>query len=278
MMNGHAMTRDGVRFVSRDELADELENEIVTGRLAIGAKLPSERKLAERYGVSRPFVREALRSLVERHLVEIHPARGAFVRDARSSDAATQLSVHFRRTQATARDLVEARSTLESSAAELAAARATDEDVALMTHALAELDGDGDVVDQARHDLTFHYAVTRAAHNPVIESMFAAVAQPTVELMLRSLLDAQVRDEALNLHHEIVQAIRDHDAQHARDAMQRHLAVAARLYGDDLDRSVESVARRELARRLARGVTLEDVLDQALTGSGIASETSQSRA
>lgn len=266
------MTLERTRFVTRDELAGELENGIVTGRLPIGSKLPSERQLAARYGVSRPIVREALRSLAERHLVEIHAGRGAFVRDAQSSDVASQMSVFFRRKQVTARNLVEARSTLECAAAELAAVRATAQDRQLMADALAALDRGGDVVDQMRWDLSFHYAVTRAAHNPVLESMFAAVVQPMVELMLRSLIDPQVRAEALNLHHEIVAAIGANDPQRARDAMAQHLEVAARFYGDDLDRSVESVARRELAHRLAPSVTLEDVLSRTLSESGLLSD------
>lgn len=257
------------RFVTRDELAQELENDIVSGRQDVGSKLPSERQLADRFGVSRPVVREALRTLVERRLVEIHPGRGAFVRDAQSSDAASQMGMFFRRKQVTARDLVEARSMLESHAAELAAARADPSDLDLMRQTLVELEAAIDVVDQARCDLAFHYAVTRASRNPVIESMFAAVAQPMVELMLRSLIDPEVRNEALGFHHDIVDAIAANDGPRARLAMMDHIAVAEHLYGDDLDRSVETVARRELARRLAPSVTLEDVLDRALSGSGL---------
>jgi len=259
-----------VRFVTRDELARELENDIVSGRQGVGSKLPSERQLADRFGVSRPVVREALRTLFERRLVEIHPGRGAFVRDAQSSDAASQMSVFFRRKQVTARDLVEARSMLETTAAEMAAARADTDDLALMRQTVSELEAAIDIVDQARCDLAFHYAVTRASRNPVIESMFAAVAQPMVELMLRSLIDPDVRGEALGIHHDIIAAIAANDGRQARQAMARHIAVAERFYGDDLDRSVESVARRELARRLAPSVTLEDMLDQALSGSGLA--------
>lgn len=260
---------DRARFVTRDELAHELENEIIDGRQAVGSKLPSERQLSERYGVSRPVVREALRSLVERRLVEIHPGRGAFVRDAQSSDAASQMSVFFRRKQVTARDLVEARSVLECGAASLAAARAEQNDLESMTLALAELERSVDVVDQVQWDLAFHYAVTRASRNPVVESMFAAVVQPMVELMLRSLIDPDVRKEALGLHHEIVEAITARDSGRAREAMARHIGVAEHFYGEDLDRSVESVARRELARRLAPSVTLEDVLDKAIAGTGL---------
>ncbi len=270
-MSAQRFILDRARFVTRDELALDLENGIVAGHQAVGSKLPSERQLSERYGVSRPVVREALRTLVERRLVEIHPGRGAFVRDAQSSDAASQMGVFFRRKQVTARDLVEARSMLECTAASLAAVRAGKVDLDLMAQALAELERSVDVVDQARWDLSFHYAVTRASRNPVVESMFAAVVQPMVELMLRSLIDPDVRQEALGLHHEIVEAITARDSGRARDAMARHIAVAEHFYGEDLGRSVESVARRELARWLAPNVTLEDVLDRAIAGSGLLS-------
>jgi GntR family transcriptional repressor for pyruvate dehydrogenase complex len=266
------MTTQGqTRFITRDELARELENEIVAGAYPVGSKLPSERRLSDRYGVSRPVVREALRSLVERRLVEIHPGRGAFVRGAQSSDAASQMGVFFRRKQVTARDLVEARSMLECTAAGLAAQRAEPADIDFMNQALARLEQAVDVVDQAGFDLAFHYAVTRAARNPVVESMFAAVAQSMVELMLRSLIDPDVRSEALILHYEIVAAIGARDPEGAREAMARHIEVAERYYGDDLDRSVETLARRELARRLAPSVTLEDVLARAFSGSGLLS-------
>lgn len=261
------------RFMNREELAFELEEEIVSGERTVGSRLPSERELSERFGVSRPIVREALRSLVERRLVEIHPGRGAFVRSAQSTDAASHMSVVFRRQQVTARDLVEARTMLECTAAELAAGRAEPADIALMERMARELDAATDLVMQARCDLSFHYAVVRAARNPVIETMFAAIVQPTVEVMLRSLIDPGVRAAALSLHLEVVEAIERGDGAAARDAMRRHIHVAEHLYGDDLDRSLESVARRELARTLAPSITLESVLAQAASDLGLETGT-----
>ncbi|MGH2551974.1 MAG: FadR/GntR family transcriptional regulator [Thermomicrobiales bacterium] len=258
-------TADRTRFVTREELAHGLEEEIVSGVRAVGSRLPSERELSEQFGVSRPIVREALRSLVERRLVEIHPGRGAYVRSIQSSDAASHMSVVFRRQQVTARDLVEARSMLECTAAELAASRADQADIDVMARMAAELENAGDLVLQARYDLSFHYSVIRAARNPVVETMFAAIVQPTVEVMLRSLIDEGVRAAALSLHNEIVDAIRQHQPARARDAMEQHILVAEHLYGEDLDRSLESVARRELARTLAPSITLESVLEQVAT-------------
>jgi len=252
-----------------DSLAAELEEAILSGRYAVGAKLPSERELADRYNVSRPVIREALRALRERRLIETYPGRGAFVRRAQSSDAAPHMQVLFRRTHVTARDLIEARSALECAAAEQAASRADSADLDALRRVLDEIEATADVVEQARLDLAFHFGVARAARNPVIESMLVAVAQPMVELMLRSLLDPSVRPEALDLHVLILEAIQAGDAQDARSAMARHLEVAARFYGDDLDRSVEAVARRELAERLAPSITLEDVLARVIDGTGL---------
>src|SRR5262245_25276168 len=68
---------------SRATLLARLADEIVIGRLSAGTKLSAERELAAQCGVSRPVVREALRSLAERHLVEVRPGRGTFIRAAR---------------------------------------------------------------------------------------------------------------------------------------------------------------------------------------------------
>ena len=250
--------------VTRASLAEHIEQQIVAGRMAPGAKLPSERRLAERFGVSRPVVREALRSLVERDLVEVHPARGAYVRRARASDAAQRLDALFRRRQVTPRHMVEARTMLECTAAALAAERATPADLAALAAALAGFDRAVGLVEQARADLTFHLTIARAARNPVIETMFGSITGLAVELMLRSLADPAVAGAALPYHRAIVDAIRDRDPAGAREAMASHLAVATRLYGEDLDRNLETVARRELARLLSPGVTLDELVEAAV--------------
>lgn len=246
--------------MSRTVLASQLEAQIVGGQLPPGTKLPSERQLAERYGVSRPTVREVLGTLAERNLVEISPGRGSFVRDPRATDAAGYLDAHYRRSQATPRDLVEARTMLESTAAGLAAQRATPEDLAAMEQALAAFERSASVIDQARYDLAFHLAIARAAANPVIATMFGSITSLTLELMLRSLADAEVSRVSVPYHRRIAGAIAAREPATAKTAMAEHLAVATRLYGEDYDRTIESVARRELTRLLAPGVRLDDLL------------------
>jgi DNA-binding FadR family transcriptional regulator len=254
--------------MSRGELATHLEAQVCSGALPAGARLPSERQLAERYGVSRPIVREALRSLVERGLVEVLPARGSFVRGARATDAAGVLDTLYRRSQATPRDLVEARTMLECTAAALAAERASAEDLEQIDAALTRFDLASSVVERARYDLVFHLAVARAAHNPVIETMFGSITGLTVDLMLRSLSDRAVTDASVPYHAEIRNAIGARNPERARLAMAEHLSVASRFYGADYETSLENLAQRHLARLLEPGSTLDRLLDEAAPAAG----------
>ena len=262
-MTGHTSSS----IPTRAGLAAALEAAILDGQLAPGTKLPSEREMAERHGVSRPVVREAIRGLVARDLVEVVPGRGAFVRFARSSDAANRLDDLLRRQQPTPRHLVEARLMLERTTAGLAAERATAADLDAIAAALTAFDRADGLLDQVRHDLGFHLAVARAAHNPVVATMFGAIAGLTAELMLRSLADPQTIPASVPYHRAIFAAIREKDADRARQAMTDHLGVAARTYGADFDRSLESIARRELTRLLDPGMDL-DVLLAVLPAEG----------
>jgi GntR family transcriptional regulator, transcriptional repressor for pyruvate dehydrogenase complex len=246
--------------ISRDAVAARLEEELVGDGVQPGTKLPSERQLAVRFGVSRPLVREAMRTLVERGLIEISPGRGAFVRAMCMSDAARPLDALYRRQNTTPRELVEARLMLEREAAGLAAERAEPDELEAMERLLDRFDRTGDLIERARCDIALHALIARMSHNPVIETMFSSIASLTFELMLRSLGDPKVSREGLPYHREIADAIRDRDPDRAREAIEGHLVIAQRLYGQDFDRGLDLVARRELERVFGRAVALEKIL------------------
>ncbi|CAN5735056.1 FadR/GntR family transcriptional regulator [soil metagenome] len=248
--------------VSRNAVATYLEERIHAGQFSPGERLPSERQLAEELHVSRPIVREALRALVERNLLEVLPGRGAYVRTSRLSDAADRLDSIYRLGHATPRDLVEARTMLECTAVALSAERATETDLITLEAAVFGCEHAQSIVDQARYDLAFHLGIARAAGNPVIETMFRSITSHTIELMFRSLSDAEIRDTSLPFHRMVVEAIRQRDPAAATRAMSEHLAVASMLYGEDFEASIEYVAQRELARMFEPGVTLEELLDK----------------
>ncbi len=244
------------------QLSARLEEQILSGE--ISGKLPSERRMAESFGVSRPVVRETLRTLAERNLVEISPGRGAYVRAASLSDAARPLKQLLRRGRATPRDLVEARKMIECESALLAATRAEEGDLHSMEAALHGFETQAGLLEQARCDVSFHMSIIRAARNPVIETMYSSITSMTVELMLRSLADPAVAHLALPYHRRIYEAIRSRDPDRARLEMADHLAVAEKRYGEDLNRTLDSLALRELERMLGPGASLEEFIEAAV--------------
>jgi GntR family transcriptional regulator, transcriptional repressor for pyruvate dehydrogenase complex len=250
--------------LTANDLAAELERWILNGRLAVGERLPSERKLSEQFGVSRPAVREALRTLAERHLVDIQPARGTFVTDGSGFDAARPLESVYRRNRPTVRQLVEAREMLEAQAATLAASRATSEDLRAIGAAVERMEAAADPLEYVRNDLAFHLTLVHASHNPVIETMFGSIAPMVVELMIRSATDPSTREESGPLHRAAYEAILLRDADLAAELSVRHQRVAYRTYGADIERPVEVMARRELARLLGRAGGLNQLVDDLL--------------
>lgn len=233
----------------------------MSGRLPPGTKLPSERQLADRFAVSRPIVREALRTLVERNLIDVRPARGAYVRSANVAEAAARLENLFRLSFVTPRQLTEARQMLETTAAGLAAERASEVDCLQISQALERCEQAPNILDQARQDLAFHRAIVRASANPVIEAMFMSIAALTFQLMLRSLIDKEVVEESLPYHRAVYEAIASRDPQAASAAMQRHLDVARVRYGSDFDASLESIARSEISGLIPDEMAFAGLLD-----------------
>lgn len=245
---------------SRDELATSLEQRIVGGELRPGALLPSERLLSEAYGLSRSMVREALRTLAERRLIEVVPGRGSFVRRASMEDSVERLTDVFGQRDVTARNLIEARTMVETTAAWLATERAGTNELESIRLALDVFDSAGTLLERVRGDLAFHLAIVHAAGNPVVETMFRAIQPYTVELMVRSLTDEVVTAESVPFHHRVLEAIACRRPAEASDAMWRHLAVGLNTYGEDIDRNLDVITRQSMSRLTGSDVTLDELI------------------
>ena len=161
--------------LNRDSLVSYLKEQIISGHFAEGSKLPSERTIAEEYGLSRPAVREALRDLAGRGLIETVPGRGAYARRPQAGDLAGPLEAFYRRQRITPRHLVEARKMIECEAASLAASRSGRKDLEARELTLARFDHSADLIDRTQYDIAFHMSIVRAAHNPVIETMCGSI-------------------------------------------------------------------------------------------------------
>ena len=199
------------------------------------------------------MVREALRSLIERGLIEVEPGRGAFVRGDTGPRRFQPLDLEYRRRGTTARQLSETRLMLETEAAALAAVHANADDLASLLGALDRLESSPTPLDRVRNDLAFHTALVAASHNPVIETMFASIQGLTVELMVRSAGDPEIVRRSAPYHRIAYEAVRDRNPIAARAAIQAHLSIAASTYGDDYDQSLDTTAARAL-RLIGSGV------------------------
>jgi DNA-binding FadR family transcriptional regulator len=256
------------RAVSGSTLTQLIEDTLV--EFEPGQRLPSEREFAQSFSVGRPLVREALRTLVERGVVEVQVGRGTFVRRVTPNDAARPVDNLLRRQAITARQLIEARSMLESEASQLACQRATTSEIEHMRDLIAEAGEEGGLATRLRNDLEFHLSVVRAAHNPVIETMFAAILLPTAEMMFRSLSDPYVSREGLPYHEQMFLAIETRDEEAAASAARGHLLVSERMYGDDLDIDLDVLVQRQISGArptLERdGLSSDNVLASVLRG------------
>lgn len=254
---------------SREALAVALSDRILDGEYPPGSKLPSERIVALSSGLSRPIVREVLRGLQERGLIDIQAGRGAYVRLPGSMNLAQSMDLFARTEGTTPRDLVEARAMLEDQTARLAASRATDDEIDALRDLSLAFDQANNVIDRARCDLAFHAMIAKGSHNPVLQTMFAAIAPLVFELQLRSLDDPRILDAGAPLHHVVLEGISDHDEAIAGAAIWKHVTLAYEMFGSDLELSLNAIARRKVSALLGEHTTLEAVIADVLSnGSG----------
>jgi DNA-binding GntR family transcriptional regulator len=169
-----------------------------------------ERRLIEQLGIGRTPIREALRRLAQERLVEVYPRRGMFVTSVEIQDLAS---------------LAEVRSVLESSAARLAAERSTESDRAAVTSLLEELDGHTELDQRGLMalDERIHRQVYRCAHNPFLEASLEDYYVLALRIWYLALDQARGLEQAVLGHREILEAIRDGDADRAEEAMRRHV-------------------------------------------------------
>lgn len=207
----------------------QLETMIVENRLHPGDRLPSERDLATEFGVSRTVVREAVRALVAKNLLEVLPGSGTLVRRPSMESVARSMALLLRVGQAHVdyEKLHEVRRTLEVEIAGLAAERRTDEDLVLIERLLAEApDTWEDREHFAHHDLAFHNSLAQAAHNEIFLFVLNSLADIMLEVRRMAFTVPGLPQRAQQLHRHIVDCIRNGDAQGAQQAMHEDLLHA----------------------------------------------------
>ena len=208
-----------------EQIVQQIEELILGGVLKPGDQLPAERDLAQRFGVSRTAVREAVKCLREKGLLEACSGKGTFVTNSTSQAIRQSLDLMTRIGQLEGlTHLVELRQILEPEIAGLAATRMDDQLLTTMREAVATMDNnlqDPDAYIEA--DLDFHLAMAEAAGNPLVLSLLDSIVGLLREQRLR-IFRVDGGPERGQFHHKrILEAIERRSPEAAREHMRAHL-------------------------------------------------------
>ncbi|MFQ5342140.1 MAG: FadR/GntR family transcriptional regulator [Anaerolineae bacterium] len=206
----------------------EVQRLIAEGELRPGDRLPSETEMAERFGIGRSSIREAMRALQLLGVIEVIQGKGTFVREA----GILPLVVDWTRIAeiGVISEVMEARQFLEVLLAQLAAERATDEDIDALRNALQHSrETISDLETNIRAGVDFHLALADAAHNQVLALMYRTIHDLYLETARRTRITSQIARERLHDHELIFQAVTDRDPEAVAQAMREHLEKARQI-------------------------------------------------
>jgi len=220
-----------------DRVSDQIQSMIDARQLRPGDLLPPERELAEQFNVSRTVVREAVKLLKAKGLVEIHRGSGVMVTAVSPEHVRESISLFLRMDEGNLeyRHLAELRQLLEIEIAGLAALRACPADLDRMEQEFRRMENVREKIAEdaaarkafAQADVDFHLALAAATGNPLLLILFS----PLVDILISQRLEAIDRPGAMEqgmlYHRDILDAIKRGDERDAREAMRQHLEKSA---------------------------------------------------
>lgn len=231
-VNEFAQLQRGPSLAS--QVTQNMLDSISAGQFKAGDWLPSERELSEQFGVSRTVIREAVRGLQAKGVIEVRSGRGARIASVNSTQVSETLTLFMNGAQSQqllgATEISEVRETLELRLVELACERATDADVALISETVDAMGDSSQGEDAAVHDAEFHRRIALATHNALFVALLESLNSVMMPIRERSLaLDGRL-DLTMKEHLGVLEAIRRRDAVDARAAMQAHLEDSRSYY------------------------------------------------
>lgn len=251
-----AVRSTGSRQRKADSVLDKIGQQIVSGQIAPGERLPTEMELTQRLGISRPSLREALNALARKGLVEARARRGTTALGKKHWDV---LDPDVLRWMAAAPPdpeflivLLEARMIFEPAAARLAAQRATAAQIVAIENSYRDMAASlpDDLESCCRHDLALHEGIIVASGNPLLIRLTTTIRTALLSLIQISSDARESYENSLVEHRAVVVAIRQRDPDEADRAMQRLLKGTAR----DLTPALEQRAAEAEPKSKARFV------------------------
>ena len=209
-------------------IVDTLENQILEGTIPYGSKIPSEPELGRQFGVSRNVVREAMKTLKDRNLVDQRNGGGTYVTKPDYSNVSMVLNRIVKLEDISYENIYEMRLILEPYACKKATESITKQQIQCIKHVIDEMElFENDPVARADADLRFHQLFIEYAKNPLMACVYYAVmelASPILISDLRSGKEGHI--SGLNYHKKILDTVTSGDSTAAESMMREHLEVS----------------------------------------------------
>lgn len=208
-----------------NEISDKIEQRIINSSINEGDKLPSERVLAEEYGVSRNVVREAIRQLCEKDLVEIKPGKGAYVKTPSEEKVLEVLKRVLVNNRSTLYEILEVREQIELAIIKKAAERIQENSIAYLKELYDEMEKNKKNISKyVDLDFEFHIGLAKSTNN----TMFLVLVNTFYKIADKILFSTtKLRPQDIKIaqeHHKmIINALMLHDKDEASAMMQKHM-------------------------------------------------------
>jgi GntR family transcriptional repressor for pyruvate dehydrogenase complex len=226
-----------------------LEREILEGRLPVGTRLPPERVLSQRLGVSRTVLREAIGVLRANGLVETRQGIGSTVRGVTRQEILKPIALFLRTSGevVSLEHLHQVRSILEVENAGLAAEQATALDIEDLRRIVAEMERAANKPQQfAAKDAEFHRRIAQTTHNPLLLLLLDSIRDLMAEIRALVAQEQGLYERVMPTHFRVLECVEARDPEGARAAMREHLRIAL------------TIQRELVARRLRESYTADE--------------------
>jgi GntR family transcriptional regulator, transcriptional repressor for pyruvate dehydrogenase complex len=220
------------------------------GELKAGSRLPPERELADMLSISRPSLRTALKALSVMGIIRAKPGAGTFIADSLPEIFAEPMAFMTLIHNTTTAELFEARRIIEAGLVELAAERATSEQLKAIA---AEIEGMRksfhDPEKFLTHDVRFHQALAIASGNQVMSGVMDTVATLLLQVRLDSIARSTDQEEAIDWHERIYEAVRQRESRRAKEILTAHLVSAEKAWEKDNRKPAASIEKKGRAKK-----------------------------
>jgi GntR family transcriptional repressor for pyruvate dehydrogenase complex len=228
-----------------DRVVREIEEKVLDGGWGgASGRLPAERALAEHFGVSRPTVREAIRHLVSKGMLETKRGSGVYVVQRQPNALAAPWLQLVAEHPPLREETLEFRMVFECAAARFAAQRSTAAEISRLETVIARMHDaviEQDVEEEARMDCEFHTALMAAAHNRMLGQFYASVIKMLQEHIAANTFDATLNNanavaqctQRMRQHELIFRTVRERNPDAAQQAMFAHIDFVGRQFTSD---------------------------------------------